>query len=77
MSGQKIDSSALLAEIRKAWCEYNQIQGEWDYHLEEGGDTDLTRRDVHMAWEKLNNLITANANLHRTKMAGDNVEDSE
>ena len=50
-----------LYEIRKAWCEYNQIQGEWNFHLEEGGDTDLTRRDVQIAWEKLNNLIIANA----------------
>ena len=54
----KAEAMTLLAQIRECWQEYNAIQSEWDYHLEEGGDTDLTRKDVHMAWEKLNNLIT-------------------
>ena len=62
LSSVRSDSD-LLAEICKAWCDYNQIQGEWDDHIEKNRDTDLTRRDVQMAWEKLNNLITSYTDL--------------
>ena len=59
-SVNEVNSNDWLEAIRKAWKEYNEINGSYSYHLEEGGDPDCTREDVSQAWSKLNDLMASN-----------------
>ena len=43
--------------IIAAWKEYNVVQCEYDYALKEGSDTDVTTKDVTMAWRKVDDMI--------------------
>ncbi len=56
-------SKALLAEIVDAWKAYNKVNAEYIYHLEEGGDADVTSTEVGELWDKLDILIQRAANV--------------
>jgi len=56
-SPTKLKCKKCKEEIQKAWDKYNKIEGEYTYHLEEGGDTDITQEDVAEAWEVIDTLI--------------------
>jgi len=58
---RRYNSSAGLDKIRTAWCHYNALSAELEWHSlsDEGGDaTDVTHDQVNHAWEDLNSLIT-------------------
>ena len=57
-----IPSTVLLAEIVDAWAAYNKVNAEYTYHLEEGGDTDVTSTEVGELWDRLDRLIQRAAN---------------
>jgi len=49
--GETIDS------IQKAWDDYNKLNSEYTYCIEEGGDTDITKQEVDQAWKNVDDLI--------------------
>ena len=58
---RRYNSSAGLDKIRTAWCHYNALSAELEWHSlsDGGGETDVTRDQVNHAWEDLNSLITS------------------
>lgn len=59
---------ALLFAIVEAWKEYQIIDGDYTYHMAEGGDSDYTKEEWNAAHAKFNNLIDRAAKLKQERV---------
>jgi hypothetical protein len=58
-----VGSKPWLAALVAAWKEYQEIDGDYTYHLQEGGDSKYTRREWMDAWLKFDNMMKEAANI--------------
>ena len=57
-----VGSNPWLAALVAAWKEYQEIDGDYTYHLQEGGDSKYTRQQWMDAWLKFDNMMKEAAN---------------
>ena len=57
-----VGSKEWLAALVAAWKSYQEIDGDYTYHLQEGGDSKYTRREWMDAWLKFDNMMKEAAN---------------
>ena len=61
-SDTAVGSKTWLAALVAAWSEYQEIDGDFTYHLQEGGDSKYTRLEWMDAWLKFDNMMKEAAN---------------